>query len=65
MIGYRKVTTIEAAKYQLLRLRKTTAEKYSSASEFVAYLVDGLEYSAEELIWLANSVVSKAMTRPF
>jgi hypothetical protein len=64
MDGYHLVTTVEAAKDQLLQLGKTTAEKYGSTGEFIAYLVDGGEYNAEELMQLANSVVSNAMPRP-
>lgn len=64
MSGYYLVNTVEAAKYQLLRLRKTTAEKRNSAGEVLAYIVDGEEYCAEELIRLANSVVGNAIPRP-
>jgi hypothetical protein len=57
------VTTVEAARVQLLQMGKTTAVKYSSTGEFIAYLVDKIEYNADKLIWLANSFVSNAIPR--
>jgi hypothetical protein len=56
------VDCVGDAKDQLLRLRKTTSERREPTGNIV-YMVDGNDYSATELIQLANSVVGKAIPR--
>ena len=63
MTFFIRVNTAEQAKDQLLRLRKTAGEKQDSTGKVLAYIVDGKEYSAKELIQLANSVVCKTIPR--
>jgi hypothetical protein len=61
MNSWRIVKTVEGAKEQLLRLRKTVMEKQKANMK--VYFVDGYEYSGLELIQLANSVVKEVPTR--
>jgi hypothetical protein len=61
MNNWRIVKTMEKAKEQLLRLRKTVTER-RGANMVNVYLVDGDEYSESELIQLANSIVKEIPT---